>query len=183
MEDNTITQEEEKYSIPWFGVVLIVAGSLLLLGKLHLLRISYWQIVWSLVMFFGMIRVGRGFTQNRRGKIFWGTSLFLFGLFFFLRTIESLDIHLYMFSSSMFLIFGLAFFMVYLSNVRDWYVLIPSLLLIAVGVLLLLGEFGYISQWEVWDAIHLYWPIALILLGLGIILRRRAGTQSSQIVS
>ncbi len=47
---------------------------------------------------------------------------------------------------------------------RSWDALIFGLILLILGILFLLSNFGY--KINVWDIIEKYWPILLILLGL-----------------
>jgi len=172
--------ERKRLRISWFGVALIILGLALLLDRFHILRVDFSQIFWALVMMFGIMKVVGGFSGNIRGRIFWGTVLFLFGLFFLLRSIDRIEIHAHMLPPAAFLIFGIAFFMMFLNDARDWHFIIPAVLLIGVGGAFTLTEFGYLSRWEVWEAVRLYWPVALILLGLVLIMRRRMRVQSGQ---
>jgi hypothetical protein len=159
--------------IPWFGVALIIFGALLLIDKLDLVDLSFHEIFWPVIMLLGLAGVGRGFTQNKKAKIFFGTVVFLYALFFFLHSMESVDLNSYLAIPSTFLILGIAFLMVFCNNFQEWIFLIPSLLLGGIGVALILGEMGVLYYWEVWDAVAMYWPVALVLFGLGMVLRRK----------
>ena len=68
--------------ISWFGIALILVGAVLLLDRFHILHLAFSTVFWPIVMVLALIGVGRGFSQNRRGKIFWNTVWFLYGLFF-----------------------------------------------------------------------------------------------------
>jgi hypothetical protein len=164
---------ERNFHLPWFGIALIVFGVALLFNKLGIITVGFHHIFWPLLMLLGIAGVSKGYARNRRGKIFGGTILFLYSLFFFLRSIESVEFHDYMFLPATFLIFGIAFVMMYLHNFRDWFLLIPAFLLCGIGILFILTEYGYLYEWEAWEAVRLYWPIGLILLGVALILRRR----------
>ena len=72
-----------------------------------------------------------------------------------------------------FLILGISFLMMYINDVREWAYLIPSVILAGVGVVVLLADTEYLSGYEVYDILHTYWPVGLILVGIAIILRRR----------
>lgn len=50
--------------------------------------------------------------------------------------------------------------------------IVVPLLLIGLGVVLLLNNLGYLP-WYVWSAIWQFWPVALILLGLEVLITRR----------
>lgn len=162
-----------KRSISWAGIALIVMGGVLLLGKLGVVHIRFVTILWPLVMMFCLLGVGRGFSQSRRGRIFWSTLGFLYGLFFFLRSFEAIDIPARLFVPATFIIIGISFFMTYLGKVKDWFFLIPAGIAFGVGTLFLLADLEYLSYWEVADTLHTYWPVLLILLGLIFIFRRK----------
>ncbi|MBI4547117.1 MAG: hypothetical protein HY707_04000 [Ignavibacteriae bacterium] len=165
-----------KPGIPWFGIVLIIVGGVLLLTKLDVFDIDFSTVFWSLLMVFGLVGVGRGFADTKNGKVFWGTLVFLYGLYFLLYTSDYVDIEGYLFIPSTFLIFGIAFLMLYVNNFRNWYYLIPALFLCGTGAAFIFAELGYLYRHDVWDAVRLFWPLILILIGLAIILRKRIQT-------
>ncbi len=158
---------------PWVGLFLVIAGAALLLNRLDVVDVRFSQILWPCLALLGLFQVGQGFSHNRSGQIFGGTVLFLYSLFFFLRTTEYVNFHGYMFFPATLLIVGIAFFMMYLNNMREWFFLLPACLLIMVGAVFFLSEMEYIDGWDARQAVHTYWPIALIVVGIAIILRRR----------
>jgi|WetSurMetagenome_2_1015567.scaffolds.fasta_scaffold597402_2 hypothetical protein len=159
--------------ISWFGIVLIVIGLAMLLDRFDVFNLRFSTIFWPMVSLCGLVLVGRGYAQERRGRVFWGTVLFLYGIFFVLRSIDYFEIYGYTFFPASFLVFGLAFFMMYLCNFRDWPLLIPSMILLGIGSLILMNEYGFLYPYEVFDIIHMYWPVALILFGVGLMLRKK----------
>jgi hypothetical protein len=175
--------ETDKQHIPWTGIVLIILGAALLLDRLHVLNIDFSNVFWTLIMLIGIVGVGRGFARNRRGKIFFGTIFFLYGMFFFLRSLDFVELHAHMLFPATLVIFGIAFLMIYLANFRDWFLLIPALFFGGVGVAFMLTELGYLYRWEVWEAVRLYWPIVLILFGVALIFRCRLQQPTDQVTS
>ena len=165
--------EQPKNRFPWLGIVLILFGAALLVKKLGYVDVSFHELFWPFVMLMGLVGVGRGFARGRRAKIFFGTLAFLYAVYFFLNGLDRFDISGHLMVGASFLIFGIAFFMVWLNDLRDWYFLIPAILSGGVGSALFVSELGYMSQWDVLDAVRIYWPLALILFGLGMVLRRR----------
>lgn len=165
--------DRSRKQISWFGVALIIFGTVILLHRLHVIRVGFDQILWAMLMLVGIMGVVKGFSRDRRGKIFWGTVWFLLGLFFLLHSIDRIEFRAHMFPPAMFLIVGLAFLMTYLNDLHDWYILIPAFILTAIGGAFILADFGYLTQWEVWEAVRMYWPVALIILGAGLIMRRK----------
>ncbi len=163
--------------VPFIAVALIVIGAVLLLDRLGVIRFGVELAFWSLVMVFGLSRVVLGFSRGTRGRIFAGTLMFLWGLFFLLRSADFLEFRIGMFPAAFFLIFGIALLMMFLNNVREWELLFPALFLCGIGAALVLGELGYLDRYEVWDAVRLYWPVALVVVGVALLFRRRAHIQ------
>ncbi len=160
---------------PWFGVALIVIGLALLLDRVGILALGWHAVFWGLVIALGLFKIFRGFSVAPAGgrARFWGTELFLLGLYFFLDNTEILEIPGYLVPSFILLAIGLGFVLVFLGNLREWHVLIPAVFSCAFGTLILLAEFEYLSEWDVKMAIRNYWPIALILFGASLLLNRR----------
>jgi hypothetical protein len=169
-----------KFRISWFGAALVIIGAVILLDHLHVLYLPFSTVFWLLMSLAGLLISIRGFSLNRSGKIFWGTVLFLAGVYFLLRHSEYLEFSPFMFIPSFFMIFGIAFFMMFVNNISEWYLLIPSVILVGFGGLFLVSEYGYLSIWDVRDAIRMYWPLALILFGVAVLLRHRSRHQQQQ---
>jgi hypothetical protein len=162
-----------KRQFSWFGVALILFGAALLMNKLNYVHFGFWNIFYVFLMLIGLAGVIRGFSENLKGKIFWSSVLFLYGVFFSLRNIDRYEFGYHLFLPASFLIFGIAFFMMFLNNFRDWHLLIPTFFLSGIGVAFLLSELGYIYYWDVWEMLHTYWPVVVILIGLALMIRRR----------
>jgi hypothetical protein len=166
--------DARKHSIPWFAVAMIGVGVVLLLDRLDLIRFGFQMAFWSLLVVFGLVRVVKGFSRNQRGSIFGGTVAFLYGLFFLLRSSDYVDVHMGMFLPATFLVFGIALLMMFLNNYHEWELLIPAAMLCGIGAAFVLTDLGYLDRYDVWEAVRMYWPVGLVLLGLALLLRRRA---------
>ncbi len=158
--------------ISWFGIALIIVGVAMLLNRLNIFNIAFSVIFWPLIMIGGLIAVAHGFSQNRQGKIYWGTVLFLYSLLFLLRSIDTIELYTNIFFASTFLIFGIGFFMLFLNNLKDWHFLIPAILLTGIGSLFIFTEYGCLSHRELLVVVRTYWPVVLILFGVVILLRK-----------
>jgi cell wall-active antibiotic response 4TMS protein YvqF len=169
--------EMRKSRAPWFAVALILVGAVLLLDRLDLIRFGFQMALWSVLAVFGLVKAVQGFSRNQKGSIFGGTVAFLYGLFFLLRSSDYVDVRMGMFFPATFLIFGIALLMMFLNNYHEWELLIPAGLLGGIGVAFVLSDLGYLDRYDVWEAVRLYWPLGLVLLGLALLLRRRAQVQ------
>jgi hypothetical protein len=156
-----------------FGLVLVAVGILLLLKQLDVISIRFADIFWPLMMAFALIGVANGFRQGRGGKVFWTSAWFLFSMFFFLLSLDSVDLDGFLFFPSVLVVFGIAFLMLFINRPSDWYFLIPAATLITAGAMFLSTHYDYLSYWDVAESVHRYWPAALILFGAALLLRRR----------
>jgi hypothetical protein len=159
--------------LPVFGILLFVVGVALLLEKLDVIEFGWSRILWAAVAVLGAAIVIRAFVQNGRAGIFWGTVLFLYSLFFLLRSLDLIEGHVAVFLPASFAILGFAFLMLFVSDPKDWHLLIPSVILLGFGGAFMLAEAGYIRRWEMWDSFKTWWPLILVLVGFSLILRRR----------
>mgnify|MGYP001239066332 FL=1 len=168
-----------RFNTLWFGILLIIFGAAMLMDRLGVINIDFANLFWPLMMIVGLMIVGKGFASDKRGKIYWGTVLFMYSLFFLMRSIDTFELHGYIFFPASFLIFGIAFFMMYLTNLKDWPLLIPAVVLCFIGSMFILTEYGFLYKWEVWDIVRLWWPIILIMFGLAMLLRRKCNSSPS----
>lgn len=150
----------------FLGAVLIFAGLILFLEKLDLLFFTWFEIypvILLLLATFSYLSV----SQQNKNAVFWGTCFAVIGLFFLLRNYGFVE---FMWTVPLYTVFavapGLGLVALFLVKPDDWGVLIPG------GFLLLIGGVG-IAQAIGMDPndILAYWPVLLILLGLGMILR------------
>lgn len=160
-----------KSNISWFGILLVIVGLIMLLDHLGVFSINFSLVFWPLMMLLGVVITSKGFTSLNRGKIFWGSVLFLYSLFFLIRSIDYFYVHGQLIFPASFMIFGIAFLMMYLGNMKDWPLIIPAAILMGMGAVFFLTEYGYLYRREVWEAIADYWPVLLIIVGLIMILR------------
>jgi len=156
-----------------FGVLLIIIGSFLLLKQFHIIELRWDIFLWGLLTIWSGDMYLRGFKKNENGKVFFGTTLFLFALYNLLRSLDFFEVHFHTFVPIIFIILGFSFLMVALTEPRSFVPLIPGFFLSGIGTLLLLDEYGYIDSFDVWNYVRVYWPIALILFGLMLIFRTR----------
>jgi len=168
--------KQSKLSI--IGVLLIAFGSVLLLDRLDVIYFGWDRIIWMFAGIYGAILAVDGFTNKRRGKIFWGSLLFFASIVFSLYVWDVIWWMDYYWPSSLSLALGLAFLMLYLIEPKNIGVLVPAVLFCGFGGLMLLVEYYYIDWWDVRRVIRDYWPVALILWGIAILIRRRPQASS-----
>lgn len=159
--------------IPWFAVGLIAVGAVMLLNRFAVISLGWPIVLWGLVALFGAQRMITGFSARRRGRVFWGSLLFLFGLYRILHRLDIVEVDHHLFFPTLMLIVGLSFLLMYISAPKEWHLLIPALVFVGLGGTLLLTEYGYFDRWEVMWTIREYWPAVLIVFGASLLLKSR----------
>jgi hypothetical protein len=157
---------------PIIGLVLVLLGVALLLDQMNVIHIGGWALVWLGLLVYGAAVVVRSFINNDRSKVFFGTLCFLIGILFFLRKGGFVHGSFSIYFPAFIIIVGLAFFMLFVFNAKDWHLLIPSFIFIGLGAALMLTHLGYWYSRDVWRTIASYWPLILILIGGTMLLRR-----------
>lgn len=158
-----------KHSI-WPGLILIVIGALLLANRLVPYSIGWYEIYPLILMALGALIFISVIGKKDKGPVFFGTFLFLLGLFFFLR---NFDIIPYYYLREVWpiilIILGLSFVSIFITKPSDWGVLIPGGIFLFPGIAFLLRKL-HIIYLDIGDLIADYWPMILIIIGGGIIM-------------
>ena len=150
------------------GFFLIGLGLLLLIHKLDLFYFG-WPRTYPLIFILVGLTLFISATLKRNGSaVFWGTIFSLFGLFFFLRNFHFIEYYyIHEIWPIFFMILGIAFFILFIVKPQDWGVLIPGSIFLFLGVIFLARNFHY---WRALELIQRYWPLLLIVIGVGVIL-------------
>jgi len=154
------------------GVSLVILGILFLSENFGFMTFDF-KDIWPLFIIFAGIGFGIGYLQDRKnyGMLMPASILILYGLLFFYCTIEGWYI-----MSALWPVFilgpGIGFFMMYLLGEREKGLLIPASILTGIGVLFLISHSGF---WR-------YWPLALIIVGIVMIVRHFSGEKEKEIV-
>lgn len=162
--------------IPIIGFVLVLLGVTLLLNQMDVIDIGGWSLIWIGLALFGGATVIRSFMYNERQRIFFGTFCFLAGILFFLKKAGFIYGNVAIYFPAFLLIFGFSFFMLFVFNMKDWHLLIPAFIFLGLGAAMMMTALGLWYSADVWRAIHSYWPLILILLGVVMLIRRRKAT-------
>ena len=163
--------KQSKISIT--GMLLIAFGSFLLLDRMNVISFGWDRIFWAFTGIAGAVLAVDGFSNKRRGKIFWGSLLFFVSVSFSIYVWDLLWWPEYYWPGSLSLSLGLAFFALMLLEPRNIGLMVPGILFSGFGVTMLLVEFYYLDWWDVRYVLRDYWPVAIILLGIGLLFRRK----------
>lgn len=166
--------ETSKMRFPWFGIGLIVVGAAMLLHRLGVVDFGWHAALWGIVALFGAFKLVMAFTTRRSGAAFWGTVLLMLGGYQMLEELGMVYISSYLLFPWTVVLVGVGFLMMFAVQPRNWHVLVPSVVFMGAGALMVLAELGYFDRWDVVDAFRQYWPIALILFGITLLLNRKS---------
>ncbi len=155
------------------GLFLIGFGLVILLRKFHVIDVRTGELIWPFLAVLGLFMTGRGLVDSRKGKIVGGTVLFLYSIFFLLRSMDRVYVPIDLIVPATFLIFGIVALMLFVNKPGEWYYLVPAVVLLAIGGLVMLSEYGYWYGWEARQFLKTWWPAALVLFGAAMILRHR----------
>jgi hypothetical protein len=164
--------QKEFNRIPFFGIILVVLGVGLLLRQLHIIRIDGFSMVLFGVIAYGAAMVIRAFVSNIRHSLFFGSLCFFSGIVLLLGNYELIESSAYVYVPGFLLSVGLSFSMLYLFNFRDFHLLVPALIFLALGVAFMMTEVGYLYPSDVKEAVRQYWPAAIIAFGVLMLFRR-----------
>ncbi len=169
-----------KIRLSWFGVALIVIGAALILERLQVLRFTWSEVFWAVLVLVSAIKIVQGFsnsmtTQGRRGRgrVFWWTVIGSYSTYQVLRVIGWYDPPDNILFALMMIAIGGGITLMFLSYPRDWHVAIPAVIVLGLGITIYLGEIGTLYRWDIMHVVATYWPVALILFGAGMLLNRR----------
>jgi len=152
------------------GIILILMGGLLLLDKLGYYRLRWSTIYPLILLLLGVMFFSWVWRRGDKGAVFPGTILFLLGLFFFFRNSGLLPLYyLWEFWPVFLIIVGLAFVVLFIFKPHDWGVLVPGGILLFFGTVFLLNNIYYLP-WRTRELVGTFWPVILIIIGIGIIL-------------
>lgn len=158
------------------GISFVIFGILSLLNYFSLLHLSVQTIHGIVFIFFGIITVYRTFGNSRRGVLSFGVLLFLLGILLILKShFELLDTRGIIFTSILF-IGGSISIMLFFDNTKEKVFLYSGLTLVILsGITITLfksaGLFSLTNK--VGNYLEYFWPIVLIILGMGLFINRK----------
>lgn len=157
------------------GILLILLGSSLLLDRLDVVSFRWSAVIWILLMTLGGYLAFDGYTRNRRGRIFWGTALSFFSLFIVLTKFGVIEReHFFLFPAVM-ISLGLSFLALSVHRPNEFVLLLPAILFVGFGVFTILLWWDFLDWYDVRRGIRTYWPAGLIVWGVALLARKKAG--------
>ena len=153
------------------GALMIIVGGLLLLHRLDLIYLR-WRDTYPLIMLgLSVWLFISAFSKEDKGQVFPATILLILGAFFFMRNFNLFlfDYYFYDWEDAwpIFLVaVGAGFVTLFIFKPDDWGVLIPGGILLGLGVVFFLRNFGFFY----WFDFANFWPVILIAIGVFLVL-------------
>jgi hypothetical protein len=154
----------------WFPALLIVAGTAILLQRLHVMWIGWVPLLFGIVTIAGAVRLYNGLAMKSRGGVFWGLFWCVLGGAGLLRSLDVVWLDGDTVVAGLFLLFGTGLVLMFLVSRRDWYLLVPAACCLLVGCAVLATDLGYLAEWDVVPVVNRWWPAGLVLSGAALIL-------------
>lgn len=161
------------------GSLFVILGASLLLDRLDVVLVRWDRFFWIAVFATGGFLVADGYAHVRRGRIYWGSVLLFFGAYQTLLRFDVLERYAFHTVPALFIVFGLAFLLLYFRFPSEWSLLVPFFILTGSGVTFVLWWWEVVEWYEIRMFIRTWWPAVLILIGLSMFFRRRPAPPSS----
>ncbi|MFZ0389659.1 MAG: hypothetical protein WAN36_04295 [Calditrichia bacterium] len=152
------------------GLILVIAGILLLLDNLNF-SFSYWEFIRGIgILLIGLLFFSRGLSRPGKSGLFLGAFLSFLGIYLLLQwlNIFSTDSGLTVIAVTFAL--GLSFYMLFFIKRRDWGYLLTGNVFLLLGILFLMYYLKYIPSRLFIQLVDVYWPLLIILAGLAVVI-------------
>ena len=170
--------DKQKISrIPILGIILVIIGAALLLRQLRIVHVDAATFVIFGLIAYGGTMITRSYLMNIRQALFFGSLCFFSGVLLVLGKYDVVENSPFIYVPGFLIVFGVAFLMLYVFNFNDFHLLVPAVIFIGLGVAFMLTEVGYWYVSDVKEAVKMYWPVALIVFGGLILLKRNSKSQ------
>ncbi len=159
------------------GVLLILVGALFLLHETHLIVFSGRYAMAVLLVAIGALLLQKAWKHPEKKGILGSSFFLLFGLALFFVDVSCRGA----FIGVLLIALGMANLINYFfSSHAKTSNLVFALLFSAIGGTMLAAVYNWFDVYEFRDAIETYWPIVLIIMGLGLLADSYRGRRESR---
>lgn len=148
---------------------LIIIGLVILFHQLDLLDLNRATIIATISMAGGVILLIKGLNNPEYKGIFGGVFFILFGLSLYFMRFNILPIHDYFAIGLILINLGVANLVYFLFRKTKISNLVFGIIFTLTGIPFVASYYYYIPSWEIRDIFSTYWPILLILFGIGLL--------------
>ena len=157
---------ERRVAVAW---ILIAIGSIILLHQIDILDLNTANMIALVSLAGGIILLMRGWKHPNYKGIFGGIFFTILGISLFLMQYNYFPVSDSFALGIIFIDLGIANLVYFILRKIKISNLIFGIIFILIGSPLIAYEFYYISFWEIRDIFSTYWPILLILIGIGLL--------------
>jgi hypothetical protein len=164
--------EKHQSIISYLLIFLLI---LILLRVAGFINIQNVELLGYILIYFGLSYVFNSFGNKRKGALFTSTVIFLVGVVLFIISNFEIQQLSKLIIPSSFMIIGIGLFMTYLDGNQLTYILLLSLLFIAVGIIITIiyGEITSHSFYASFLGVtEKYWSVLLIFAGIFLLFRK-----------
>lgn len=162
----------KNHHFPFFAILLILAGVVMLLDRFSFLYITWMGVIWILIALVGASKLWRAVGRPAGGGQFWGTVLFVGGSAMALYEFDILVIPPRLGLPFIILLLGIGTLVKFAFTPREWHLLVPALALLGVGGAMILTVYDYLPYQSLTCTLGTYWPVALVVFGAALLLNR-----------
>ena len=148
---------------------LIFIGSLILFHQLNFFNLNTANIVALIFTIGGIVFFIRGWNHPEYKGIFSGTFFTILGLSLFLMRLNYFPINDVFALGIIFIDLGIANLVYFIIKKARLSNLVFAIIFILIGSPLIAYQYYYISMWEIRDIFSTYWPLLIILVGVGLL--------------
>ena len=148
---------------------LIVIGSIILLHQMDLVYLDRPNILSVIFLGIGLFLSIKGFNHPKKSGILSGSFFILFGLAVIMMRMNFIPLNDSIGFGIVFLSLGMANFIYFAFRPKKATNIIFGIIFLIIGAPFVLSYYYYIPYWEIEDFFRTYWPVLLILVGLGLL--------------
>lgn len=157
---------ESRVAVAW---ILIAIGSIILLHQIDIFNLNIANIIALVSLAGGIVLLMRGWKHPKYKGIFGGIFFTLLGISLFLMQYNYFPVTDSFALGIILIDLGIAHLVYFIFTKTKISNLIFGIIFILLGSPLIAYEFYYISLWEIRDIFSTYWPILIILIGVGLL--------------
>jgi hypothetical protein len=146
------------------GIVLILFGIALILRQYHFFNFYYIKSYGLFLV--GILFLAQGFSHSSTPRIYFSSVITLIGLYYIFDSLGIMYAYRELSISIYVLIFGLAFYPIFIMGKKKLNYLLIGNLLTLIGLMFLFWHLEIIDHNFLIHLIDNYWPLVIIFLGL-----------------
>ncbi|MBD3226380.1 MAG: hypothetical protein GF313_16745 [Caldithrix sp.] len=151
------------------GWILIIVGILIILYNYDIVYLTTGNILTFGLIGLGLISFIKGLTHAQRKGVLIGSFMTLFGISLLFMKYRFIPIDGDLATSAFFISLGVGNFIYFALSRNSVNNIVFGAIFIMIGIPFFLKHYYYIPHWQIREIFSTYWPVILILIGLGMV--------------